>query len=347
LICNEVIDALKGQKSSRHTHSNHIFKFGYREVYAKNNLPDYIVFYNNQKDFFEGLSELCLYLFEKWDMTIQRATTLSKLEWKKWIRSTFSIVLNNRVFSEEIKLYKRKHTKISYFEQMDSKADAGGNFQVDQLQIHAFESECLRGQSQDNWMAHQKNAFFWKPGDLFKGQELTDEKPMTIAYFFRWLRVCSGAKVDEIATEVNVNPATVGRWKMNTSEYFKPLFPEQTKYILSPVYFSKDSIEYLGLYHQDIRSFQQDISNALYQKVKEKKDLLWGVYGFIQQHLIEQLKLTIFDEKDVYNEIFESLLKETETDAYCIKFRLLFSTDIDIQEKIPDALLYVISISKG
>ena len=54
IVCNEVIDALKGQKTSRHTHSNHIFKFGYREVYAKNNLPDYIVFYNNQKDFFEG-----------------------------------------------------------------------------------------------------------------------------------------------------------------------------------------------------------------------------------------------------------------------------------------------------
>jgi len=351
IICDEVIDALKGQNTARFEIKNrkikYIFKLRYHETYAKDKLPDYIEFFDNQKEFVEALSELCLYLFEKWDMTIQNALTFNKLEWKKWIRSTFSIVLTNRVFSYEIKQYRRKHTDIPYLEQINKQEDYSETCPVNNLQTQAFiNTEFFEERSQINCIESQKNAFFWMPGKPCKNKIIYNKKPMTIAYFFRWLRICSGAITEEIAKEVKVDITSVARWKMNTDECFQKLFPEKNNYLLSPVYFSHESRKIIGMYNRYIRSFQGDISHKLYPTITSKKEMIWGIYEFIELNLIEQIKISIFDETNFFQEEFEVIQKGIETGNYKITFKIIFPTEINMQKKLPDALMYVSSISK-
>ena len=111
-----------------------------------------------------------------------------------------------------------------------------------------------------NW---QKDAFFWKPGSLFKvwdsGSSFRDieltgtkgDRAIYIAFFYAWLRRCSFATCYEIAKEAFVKEAsTVSRdWKPHHA--LAEPFPKAHN-IFCPVYFSEKARSLLGMFNHDI-----------------------------------------------------------------------------------------------
>jgi len=117
-----------------------------------------------------------------------------------------------------------------------------------------------------NW---QKNAFFWKPGSLFRAWdsgssfrdiELTGTKAdvaMYIAFFYAWLRRCSFASCYEIAKEADVEDAsTVSRnWKPHPA--LAEPFPKAYD-VFCPVYFSKNARTLIGILDPGISRYKKN-----------------------------------------------------------------------------------------
>ena len=72
----------------------------------------------------------------------------------------------------------------------------------------------------------QQNAFFWKPRKKFNGADLNVKKALYIAFFYRWLRVCSHTKPTEIATELGVNDSRLTEWKKKAEPKLAKYFPD-------------------------------------------------------------------------------------------------------------------------
>ncbi len=115
LLWNEIIETVKGQKTSKFMGCVFTFQFPKDCEDQPNSLPDEIEFHGIRKDFSEALEalfrEMLLKTKEKHEGTIG-ALKGSEDDRKKWIRGTLRMVLVNKVFNKEIQDWRSLEARV-------------------------------------------------------------------------------------------------------------------------------------------------------------------------------------------------------------------------------------------
>jgi len=202
-----------------------------------------------------------------------------------------------------------------------------------------------------NW---QKNAFFWKPGNLFsvwssgtsfRDIELTGAKSgraMYIAFFYAWLRRCSFATFDEIAKEAFVEDAsTVSRnWKPHQA--LAEPFPKAHD-VFCPVYFSEQARSLIGMFEHDIRCYHKnDYGSEEYKKnILTRKNILWKIYNdFLKQDdSIDEIETN-------YNKNTEKIFTQNIQDNFKISYDYISNDDLNLHPKKRYFLIHIKNIQK-
>ena len=130
----------------------------------------------------------------------------------------------------------------------------------------------------------QRLAFFWLPGESFNKKTISGEKskiPMYIGFFYSFLRANSFATYTEIAKECGDASVTGPSRDWLPHHLLEEPFKIDLTDLMTPVYFSKWTRDFLGLFDRKIRCYRKSCQNNEYRLIKEKKQILWEIYQFL------------------------------------------------------------------
>ncbi len=165
----------------------------------------------------------------------------------------------------------------------------------DNIQENTFD-ECALWEANHNELddrnryEFQQDALFWMPGtQRFWNGSLeehvgTPEKPLFIAFFYTWLKQCSGEVPKNIAKELKVSEGTLSRWNPHILLRFPFLDADEP---IFPVYFNYESRQKIGLYDTNIRVCKKPCyaseDKATIDPFMKRKKILWKIYEFVRK----------------------------------------------------------------
>jgi len=173
----------------------------------------------------------------------------------------------------------------------------------------------------------QKEAFFWEPGKTFLKERLIKvKKALHIAFFYRWMRICSGIKPKNIVNEINVHKSTVSRWNTAIELELRGYFEESFIFFPLPITFSKEALNGLGMFDYRIRTYRlQRIEETNIKKsIVARKKALWYIYTMSRDNIL----LDSIAENEMNNLINNQAYKKMEND-----FEIEYLIRIDKYEK--------------
>ncbi len=155
---------------------------------------------------------------------------------------------------------------------------------------HAFWEANQNELDDRNRFEFQQDAMFWMPGtERFWDSSLekhvgTPEKPLFIAFFYTWLKQCSGEISKNIAKELKVSEGTLSRWSPHILLRFPFLDADEP---IFPVYFNYESRQKIGLYDTNIRVYRKTCyaseDKAPTDPLLKRKKILWEIYEFVRK----------------------------------------------------------------
>ena len=180
----------------------------------------------------------------------------------------------------------------------------------------------------EDQIKNQNKAFFWIPGELYKGKMLNGEKSdkaVYIAYFYSFLRKNSYATYTDIATEAGgAQVSGPSRDWVPNYELERPFLVSMANF-MQPVFFSKESREIVGLSDRSTRCYQGTCNNDKYTKIKKKKKILWDIYELLcnPDYIHDHIKLA-----------GENIISDLSTDNnICLELELTTNKDIGLHLK--------------
>lgn len=328
----------------------HKTKYRFRLEYfdnpkKQNLLPDIVSYENTSKDFKLAIEILIDYYFNKIEevdsQTINLFTNNDSEKRKNYIKKGMGLQLMNKdvLFKKEIQNIRTIQDEILNIEGGEySLSDIQGIQDSKEFEINEYAIEDLidfRNNIED-----QNKAFFWMPGELYKGKMLNGEKSgiaVYIAYFYSFLRKNSYATNTDIAREAGgVQVSGPSRDWMPNYELERPFLVSMENF-MQPVFFSEESRKVVGLYDRKARCYQGPYNNDKYTKIKKKKKILWDIYELLcnPDYIHDHIKLA-----------GNNIISDLSTDNnICLELKLTTNKDIGLHlKKNFYILLYIKSI---
>ena len=193
----------------------------------------------------------------------------------------------------------------------------------------------------DELINSQQKAFFWKPGEKFDGEFLTAPKAIYIAFFYRWLRVCSHAKQREIAIELGVDDSRITGWKNSSHPKLAKYFPDTLFDSLkgvAPVIFHKETHEIMGMNSQNLRCYLGPFKGNKYSDIYNKKMIVWNVYELIRSDEWKE-KAELVHRQKIFFEIYTHNNIE-------IHFQIILSNELAMHPSSRDIFIDIKAIKE-
>ena len=329
----------------------HKTKYRFRLEYfdnpeKQNLLPDIVSYEGASRDFKLAIEILINYYFNKIEQVnsqiINLFTNSDSEKRKNYIKKGMGFQLMNKdvLFKKEIQNIRTIQDKTLNIE--------GGEYILSDIQriqdskefeINEYAIEDLIDFK--NNIEDQNEAFFWIPGELYKGKKLNGEKSgqaVYIAYFYSFLRKNSYAKNKDVALECRVDDRGPSNSWIPHYELERP-FLASMKNFMQPVFFSEESRKIIGLYDKKTRCYQGAYNNDNYTKIKKKKKILWDIYELLcnPDYIHDHIKLA-----------GNNIIADLPTDNnICLELELTTNKDIGLHlKKNFYILLHIKSIIK-
>ena len=322
------------------------FRFEYFYNSKKQNLlPDIVSYEGTSKDFKLAIEILLNYYFNKIEevdsQTINLFTNNDSEKRKNYIKKGMGLQLMNKdvLFKKEIQNIRTIQDEILNIE--------GGEYSLSDIQRiqDSKEFEINEYAIEDlidfrNNIEDQNKAFFWMPGELYKGKMLNgvkSDKAVYIAYFYSFLRKNSFATNTDIAREAGgVQVSGPSRDWIPNYKLERPFLVSMENFI-QPVFFSEESRKVVGLYDRKARCCQGPYNNDKYTKITKKKKILWDIYELLcnPDYIHDHIKLA-----------GKNMISDLSTDNnICLELELTTNKDIGLHlKKNFYILLYIKSI---
>jgi len=321
------------------------FRLEYFDNPKKQNLlPDIVSYEGASRDFKLAIEILIDYYFNKIEQvdsqTINLFTNSDSEKRKNYIKKGMGLQLMNKdvLFKKEIqniRTIQDKTLNIEGDEYLLSDIQRIQNSK--EFEINEYDMEDLIDFK--NNIEDQNKAFFWIPGELYKGKILNGEKSgkaVYIAYFYSFLRKNSLANNKAIALEAKVDDRGPSQSWIPHHELERP-FKVNMENFMQPVFFSEESRKVVGLYDRKTRCYQGPYNNDKYTKIKKKKKILWDIYELLcnPDYIHDHIKLS-----------GNNIVSDLSTDNnICLELELTTNKDIGLHlKKNFYILLYIKSI---
>ena len=268
----------------------------------------------------------------------------------EWVGNNLNISIDETEVTNSINKIKNKLTRflvtqdldnVSFVENRHNEDDEDDRSYEDPIHYElakAFWNNYFSELNQAEKIDWQEEAFFWRPGEEFRGVKLEGNKSnraIYIAFFYSWLRRCSGATWGEIANEAGVSITAPSRdWKPHP-ELESP-FCQETG-IFCPVYFSDGSRRSIGMYDKRIRCYQGKEHDGMeYGRIYRRKRILWSIYSKL---LVDADTLDFLEMSDDKN---DQWISKDKTHRFCYEIRS--AEDLGMDTKWPCSVVYIKSI---
>jgi len=310
------------------------FRLEYFDNRKKQNLlPDIVSYEDTSKDFKLAIEILIDYYFNKIEQvdsqTINLFTNSDSEKRKNYIKKGMGLQLMNKdvLFKKEIQNIRTIQDETLNIE--------GGQYTLSDIQriqdskefeINEYAIEDLIDFK--NNIEDQNKAFFWIPGELYKGKKLNGEKSgkaVYIAYFYSFLRKNSYATNTDIAREAGGAQVSGPSRDWIPNDELKRPFLVNMEDFMQPVFFSEESRKVVGLHDRKARCYQGTYNNDKYTKIKKKKKILWDIYELLcnPDYIHDHIKLA-----------GKNIISDLSTDNnICIELELTTNKDIGLHLK--------------
>ena len=309
--------------------TKYTFKLEYFDTSKKQNLlPDIVSYGETSKDFKIAINILIDYYFNKIEQfdtqTINIFTNNDSEKQKNYIKKGMGLQLMNKddLFKKEIQSIRtvRDETLSSegdvYLLSDIQRIQASEEFQINE---YVMEDLIDFKTNIENQIKNQKTAFFWIPGELYKGENLNGKKAgiaVYIAYFYSFLRKNSYATNTDIAREAGgAQVSAPSRDWIPNYELERPFLVNMEDFMQS-VFFSEESRKVVGLYDSKARCYRGTYNNGNYTEIKKKKKILWDIYELLcnPDYIHDYIKLAGNNDLSIDNNICLELELTTNKD---------------------------------
>ena len=310
-------------------------------------LPDSVSYKGSTKGFSLAIEILIDYYFNKIEQfdsqTINIFTNNDSEKRRNYIKKGMGFQLMNKdiLFKREIeniRAIQDKTLNTENDEYTSSDTQRAQDYRLFEITEYAIEDLI----DFKNNIEDQNKAFFWIPGELYKGKMLNGEKSsiaVYIAYFYSFLRKNSYATNTDIAREASgAQVSGPSRDWIPNYELERPFLVSMENF-MQPVFFSEDSRKVVGLYDRKTRCYQGTYNNDKYTKIKKKKRVLWDIYELLcnPDYIHDHIKLA-----------GENIISDLSTDNnICLELELTMNEDIGLPcfQKVPYVILHIKSIT--
>ena len=264
-------------------------------------------------DCLEGLFDL------NWDIILENDDSLTILEWAGYYSpDVFPSKSAEKLDKKIIKLCANRNLPAPKFVEIDNHIENTVEKPMTDPENNAPGWAALHYGGLDEALSHeefivwQKSAFFWEPECREKiklPKEVSADNPgrkkyapVSIGFFYSWLRLWSGATLKNIAAELtrsNQKPpeeSTIQRWQPE-APLLKESFPipvgrEKDGWRFLPLWFEPAARENLHLYNKKIRFNPSTFPDIVAARKSKKR--LWNIYDLVRK---EDILATILETR--------------------------------------------------